>query len=252
MDATSEFRPPYMSFQTFWNYVEELADKPLPPRIDRSIMKTKSGTDQANLTMAFTSFGFTDAEGNVQPALVHLVERTPKEDRLTAFGNLMQGFYTGPLTVSAKNGTPADLNKAFTDDYPSIQSADTRRKAVTFFLHAARKSGIELSPHFPATRGGQGAPGTPRPAKRTSPRRRKDPGSDGTGATGAEGSNSNRQQGDHYTVDLTSGGQVTVSVTVNLFDLTTDDRTFVIDLVDKLKGYPSAAQPQKQEEAHSS
>ncbi|MGH3721529.1 MAG: DUF5343 domain-containing protein [Pseudonocardiaceae bacterium] len=43
--------------------------------------------------------------------------------------------------------------------------------------------------------------------------------------------------GDTYTVTLASGGTVSVVVDVNLFDLTTSDRNFVIDLVDKLKGY---------------
>jgi hypothetical protein len=38
-------------------------------------------------------------------------------------------------------------------------------------------------------------------------------------------------------VELASGGSVSVVVRVNLFALTTQDRNFVIDLVDKLKGY---------------
>lgn len=58
--------------------------------------------------------------------------------------------------------------------------------------------------------------------------------------------------GDTYTVELASGGAVSVVVDVNLFDLTTDDRTFVIDLVDKLKGYPQAAQQPAPKEANSS
>jgi hypothetical protein len=179
METDFGFRPPYMSFQTFWNYIEELAEKPLPPAIDRSIMKSKSGTDQANLTMAFNSFGFTDATGNVLPALTDLIAFDP-EERPAAFGALVRAHYKVPLDVSSRNGTPADLNKVFIDEYPSIASADTRRKAITFFLHAARKSGIELSPHFPATRSGQGAPGAPK-ARRTGTRRRqqRDDGSGG-------------------------------------------------------------------------
>jgi hypothetical protein len=42
-------------------------------------------------------------------------------------------------------------------------------------------------------------------------------------------------------VALASGGTVSVVVSVNLFALTTKDRDFVIDLVDKLKGYPTPA-----------
>lgn len=47
--------------------------------------------------------------------------------------------------------------------------------------------------------------------------------------------------GDTYTVELASGGSVSVLVNVNLFALSTDDRNFVIDLVDKLKGYDVAS-----------
>lgn len=57
-------------------------------------------------------------------------------------------------------------------------------------------------------------------------------------------------RGDTYTVSLDSGGQVSVVVDVNLFDLTTDDRNFVIDLVDKLKGYTrDVHQPTPEERA---
>jgi hypothetical protein len=44
-------------------------------------------------------------------------------------------------------------------------------------------------------------------------------------------------RGDSYEVTLKSGGSVTLAVDVRLFDLTTDDRKFVIDLIDALKGY---------------
>ena len=43
------FKPPYLSFQTFWAFLDELAAKPLPPQIDRSMLDKKSGTDQAGL-----------------------------------------------------------------------------------------------------------------------------------------------------------------------------------------------------------
>jgi hypothetical protein len=238
-----------MSFQTFWNFIEELAAKPLPPAIDRSIMKSKSGTDQANLIMALNSFGLTDTEGTVQPMLTYLIEEVPADKRVAAFGDLLHGYYVGPLRVSAQNGTPADLNNVFNEDYPSIGSSDTRRKAITFFLHAARSAGIELSQHFPATRSGSGAPGAPK-AKRASTRKKQQP--NGADALAVNSMQSQQARGDTYTVELASGGSVSVVVSVNLFALTTEDRTFVIDLVDKLKGYPKAAQPPTAKEAAAS
>lgn len=46
--------------------------------------------------------------------------------------------------------------------------------------------------------------------------------------------------GDTYSVDLKSGGKVTVTVDVNLFSMSASDREFVIHLVDSLKGYAGA------------
>jgi hypothetical protein len=64
-ESPDTFRPPYMSFQTFWRFIEELAGKPLPPAIDRSIMSTRSGSDKANLTQALSTFGLTGPDAKV-------------------------------------------------------------------------------------------------------------------------------------------------------------------------------------------
>ena len=42
---------------------------------------------------------------------------------------------------------------------------------------------------------------------------------------------------DKYRFDLASGGTVFAVVDVDIFQLSTEDRDYVIDLVDKLKGY---------------
>ncbi len=233
---TTAFRPPYMSFQTFWNFIDELAGKPLPPRVDRSIMTSKSGTDQANLKSALTSFELTDAEGNVRPDLTNLVQMDQGQ-RAVAFRDLIRKHYAGPLRVSEQVGTPADLNKAFSDDYPSIASGDTRRKAVTFFLHAARGAGIELSPHFPITRSGSGAPGAPK-AKRSSSRKRQN--NDGGGSSRIV--TPPPPGGGHtQTVTLESGGTVTLNYDVNMFKVSDADERFVLDLIKKLRTYRSGS-----------
>ncbi|HJQ01140.1 MAG TPA: hypothetical protein VJ851_06045 [Jatrophihabitans sp.] len=230
------FKPPYMSFQTFWNYIAELASKPLPPDIDRSIMGSKSGTDQANLTAALITFNLMEPGGHVQDdsRLKQLVA-VDEETRKPILAEIVREFYPRAVAVSEANATENALNEVFKDDY-GLTAAETRRKCVTFFLHALRVAGLHVSPHFPQTRSGSGAPGAPKAKRNSGPRRKPTP----------DGSNGEKQEtppvqqnttGDQYTVDLTSGGKVTVSVSVNLFDLTTDDRTFVIDLVDKLKGY---------------
>lgn len=228
------FKPPYMSFQTFWNFIGELGDKPLPPRIDRSLMGTKSGTDQANLMMALTSFRLTDEQYNVLPQLQALTSATG-EERKGILAKMVATHYVEPMRVSASHGTQKDLDDAFTANYPSIASADTRRKAITFFLHAARTAGLDLSVHFQKTRSGSGAPGAAK-GRKSAPRR-KPPRSESNTTSDQDTGPGQGDAGDTYTVDLASGGSVSVVVRVNLFALTTSDRNFVIDLVDKLKGY---------------
>lgn len=238
------FKPPYMSFHTFWNFIGELGTKPLPPRIDRSIMTGKSGTDQANLFLALTSFELIDDNWNVLPLLDQLTS-ADVEQRKSILVKLIHDHYSHPMRVSGINGTSKDLDDAFRDNYPSIASPDTRRKAITFFLHAAKTAGLELSVYFPKTRSGPGAPGAPRAKKIV----RRKPAASNQGKTPVDEQRDNStDDGDTYTVELDSGGDVSVVVRVNLFDLTTEDRNFVIELVDKLKGYPNPTQQSRSQE----
>lgn len=243
-DESQVFRPPYMSFQTFWKYIDELASKPLPPRIDRSMMRTKSGTDQANLTMALNSFGLTDGDGKVLPDLTQLTS-TAGDERPAVLADLIRRYYAGPMRVSEENGTQAALGSVFSEDYPSIASADTRRKAITFFLHAAATANLSLSPHFPSSRPGSGAPGTAKPRRQTP---RKKTGSDhaegdGQAPDGTERKpqdNAQREQstrGTSHTVELESGGTLTLIYDLSLFELDEDDEEFVLGLVRQLRGY---------------
>lgn len=222
------FKPPYMAFQTFWNFIEELASHPLPPVIDRSLMNSKSGTDQANLLGALRTFGLIDAENHVQPSLTALTEKDP-EARKRALADLVRTHYAAALRVSDDNGTQAQLAVCFRENY-GISGADTLRKSMSFFLHAARNTDIPLSPHFPATRSGQGGPGKSKTRKPRKPRSNAD-----TGRAGSTG----QQPTDQYqlNVQLPTGGTMTLSVSVNPISLRGQDRDFFYDIVDKLTDY---------------
>jgi len=233
-EAQTPFKPPYMSFQTFLTFIEELASRPLPPQIDRSMMASKSGTDQNNLMSALKGFGLITSDNRVEPALVQLAT-SDETKRNETLAELVRTYYPDPIAVSEQNGTEGQLIEAFKRSF-SLDTVETRRKAITFFLHAARVAGIPLSPHFPQTRTGSGGPGTPRPKR--SPKRKPAPSANGAATSNPAATQPTHPGGDTYSVSLHSGGSVSVVVSVNLFALSTEDRTFVIDLVDKLKGYP--------------
>ncbi len=229
---TATFKPPYMAFSTLWGFFSELSQKELPPRIDRSLMASKSGTDQANLLAAFSAFELVGPEQRVQPRLVELTS-PDLDERKRALRELLAERYPTQVKISEDNGTGAQLQESFKEDF--ALEGDTRRKAMAFFLHAARTAGLHVSPHFPATRGGSGAPGVPRKRGSNGIRKKLPITADKPVAVSPQAAG-----GDTYTVTLQSGGQVSVVVDVNLFGLSTTDRDFVIDLVDRLKGYPQA------------
>lgn len=229
MEQETKPKAPYMSFQTFWNFISDLSTKPLPPQLDTSLMKSKSGSDKSNLTSALKEFRLIREDLTVERLLEDFV--TPDEtQRKKVLAQIVETFYPVPLQLSASIGTEKQLLETFRDAY-GIEAADTRRKAVTFFLHAARTAGLELSPHFPSTRTGTGAP---RPAKRT-PTKRKP-----TAGQGDDTEDQSRSPvGDVHRLTLNSGGTVVLAVDVNLFKLDTEDREFIMKLVDSVKEYPS-------------
>lgn len=238
MDETDQtFKPPYMSFQTLWSYLDELGGKDLPPRIDRSLMSTKSGTDQANLLSAFTTFGLVGEGQRVQPPLVALTSKDPA-DRKAALAALVRTYYPKQLEVSEANGTEQQLSESFKESF-KLEAAETRRKCITFFLHALRTAELPVSQHFPKIRSGSGAPGVPRPAKKATSRKAT------VSKTTTEKTDTDPAgDGDTHTVELASGGRVTMSVSVSLWSLSKDDRNFVLALVDSLRDYPQLPDPE--------
>ncbi|MGC2175793.1 MAG: DUF5343 domain-containing protein [Acidimicrobiales bacterium] len=162
-DTNEEAKPPYLPFQTLLNYLGELAGKPLPPKLDRSMMKSKSGGDQTNLIGALKFFGFIDADNTVLEALRTFV---PMDEtaRKAYLGGRLRDLYPEAFKVSDEHGSETALYDCFTETYG--YGGDTRRKAATFFLHAARWAGITVSANFPTTRMGSGRAAT-RGTKRT-------------------------------------------------------------------------------------
>lgn len=231
-DETIDFKPPYMSFLTLWNFLAELSAKPLPPKLDRSIMSSKSGTDQNNLMSALEAFGFLD-EGGVVLEDLQRFAAADADGRKEILRTLLEVYYAPALEVSNQNGTPNDLKAVFRDKF-AISASDTQRKSITFFLHAAREAGLELSPHFPKTRAGSGAPGAPK-AKKATPRKKAEATDPPDTSKRASTSGGHTQ-----TVHLKSGGTVTLAYDVNMFDVTDDDEQFVLGLIKTLRTYKSA------------
>jgi hypothetical protein len=104
---------------------------------------------------------------------------------------------------------------------------DTKRKAITFFLQAAKAVGIPLSSFLQS-----------QVRVRTTGSRRRARRDDSNGAGIEEnGDEEVSQTGEAKTVALRSGGTLTLSASVKFFDVDSEDRAFVFELLDKLRDY---------------
>lgn len=149
-DGDTTFQPPYMSWATFENIIETLGSRGLPDQIDRSLLTSRSGGDQAQFLRAARAFKLIDEAGRPLPRLKEYV--TQPDRRRDILREVLTESY--PSVVALGTGaTPQQLTAEFRAF--GIEG-DTVRKAETFYLNAARQAEIELSPHFKNTRQGAG------------------------------------------------------------------------------------------------
>jgi hypothetical protein len=142
--------PPYMSYARFEGFVGSLHGKPLPPRIDRSLMNRMSGGDQSQVRIALRFLGLTTGEENLV---------TDRFRELVA-------SYASPATPEWKANLAAVISQAYRPMTSDLDDAATQAqlderfrekgglagssllKAVRFYLSAMSAAGLSVSPHF--------------------------------------------------------------------------------------------------------
>lgn len=238
-DAVAEdpWKAPYLSYETYSGVFErKLGAGAVPPRIDSNFLDNYAGSVRPLIIAALKTTGMIGEQNEVLPPLREAVKDSESRKRLLR--RWAQDFYSEQLALAERDGTASMLWETFAKHG---YSGSTLRKAVVFYLALVEDLGLPNSLFFKAPKAQQ-------PSNGRSARRGRAKINDSSAATpaqslvddpapGVPAAGQNRVSGDTYTVDLDSGGQVSVVVDVNLFDLTTDDRNFVIDLVDRLKGY---------------
>jgi len=141
------FIPPYISFSQLENMLERLRQEGMPSRIDRSYLASWSGSAQSQFLKAARALGLLEDSGAPTELLKQLVNAP--DDRPALIGRMLQRHYPEVFALEP-NATQAQLEEVFRD-YVGI-SGSTTRKAIVFFLHAARFADVKLSPHFRAPR----------------------------------------------------------------------------------------------------
>lgn len=218
--------PPYLSFTTLTNFIEGLRVN-MPSRIDKSLMRSMSGTAQSSLIAALDYFKLRDGE-RPSERLVALAA-AEGDERATIWKELVRKYY--PFLFSPDfdltRATQGELDERFRS---AGVSGATINKCVSFFMAAARVGGIQLSTHFKTIKSRAARtrnPGAPRP-KRT-----KDPAP--TPSPAPTDPNS------YVAATVTFAGGVIAELRVNgnAFALAPTDRTALFEWIDKMTAHGS-------------
>jgi hypothetical protein len=227
-EETFKQAAPYLPFKTFSGALDAL-NHGVPPIIDRSIWRTQPGGIQGQIMGALRFFNLIDDANRPTENLRRLIEK--REHRQAAIRALLEWGYAKLIAGDLTKMTAKMLEDGI-EQYGV--SGETKKKAVTFFLQAARFADLPLSPYLQAQI--RATPGTRR--KRA---RREDEGIDASPPMEAQGSG-----GTTKIVTLKSGGRISLTVSIDPFSLVKDDREFVFSLIDKLSDY-GRPQPVKAE-----
>jgi hypothetical protein len=228
-DESNGLTPAYLPWKTLTNTIDALAQH-MPNRIDRSAFPGQSGSGQNQLLLAFRFFGLISDDGKPTPTLLALAV-TDESARKAAFRKLIEQKYAPLFALNLMNTTPAEFAEKMTEIYKV--TGDTRLKATRFFLAAAEYLGIQVSPLL--QRDKTKTLGVTTPARRRRTRTRPD--DEREDDEDDDDSESPQPAAESRSVELRSGGTLTLSATTKFMALSAADRNFVFGLIDKLEEY---------------
>jgi hypothetical protein len=137
--------PPYLSYRTFINFLEKLKVG-MPSRIDRSVMGSFSGAAQAQIFPALKYLHLINPDDTPTEKLTSLVSSEGTEKQKILKDMIIVAYpFLFKDGIDLKRMTASHLQELF--DKAGASGA-TARKSITFFMAAAKNTGIELSPHL--------------------------------------------------------------------------------------------------------
>jgi hypothetical protein len=216
--------PPYLPYKTFVGSFARLAEG-IPRRIDRQIWKNHPGSIQGQIFSAYRFFELISGDGMPSSELESLV--SAGDEFSVRFAPVFQKYYDPVLKHSLATMTPRLLAEEFEASFGT--EGETKKKAIRFFLQAAKEVGLPLSRFLLDQSRAPAAPKRRRAQKRE-PDLREDEGTSYEVPSTVPGKT-------YKTIRLESGGELALSMSVDLFDLTGKDRIFVFGLIDSFKKY---------------
>lgn len=147
-DAVTISTPPMVSFKTVSNALADFKAKGvLPPTIDKRIWPTYSNTVANQLVSALKFLRLIDDAGVPTSALQHLVAAHGDEEQWAeVLESTVRLSYMQVLDVELDKVHGSHLRDKFKEVFGL--EGDPQRKAIAFFLFAARDAGMTLSPYL--------------------------------------------------------------------------------------------------------
>jgi len=176
--------------------------------------------------MAFRFFHLITDGDEPTPTLQALVEEPAK--RPQHIGVLVKSAYADIISHDLTKMTPKMLEEAM--GAYNVQG-DTRRKAIAFFLRAAKYAELPMHPLLTSQT---------RNSSNGVRKKRKAKDSVAETTTYTPLAPYKPASGSSESVTLENGGTVTLQLDVDLVKLRGNDRTFVFDLIDKIQAYKDA------------
>lgn len=215
----------YLPFKTFLSAIESL-EHGIPKKIDRTIWRTQAYVVQTQIIMALRFLGLLDSQDNPTPKLHQLVEK--KSDRKMFLHNLLVDAYRSIIDLDLTKTTPKMLD----DEMEKYSvSGDTKKKAVRFFLQAAKYVEMPMHPLLQSqVRNSNG------PRKKRTPK----PAFIGDMNGAADPAYSDARPTSTQAADLSNGGKIVLQVFGDPFALPAEERKLIFELVDKLRDHASS------------
>jgi hypothetical protein len=137
--------PPYIAFSTFMSFIKGLGETGVPSRIDKSLVRNMSGSNQSSLLAALKWFKLMDDAGQHGEALDKLVKASA--DPGPVLRELLPGAYAfmADGSIDLARATGAQIEEKFR---AYGISGETVVKAMSFFIAACKEAGMPLSSHI--------------------------------------------------------------------------------------------------------
>jgi hypothetical protein len=137
---------PYIAFPTFKTFLAPLKEHVIPNRIDKSLLKSFSGSVQPQLMTSLKFLHLIEDDGRPKEALRKLVSAFDTDDWAAELNTVLVGAYPELFQIPLGTVSPSEFNEAFKTAYPC--EGETLSKGVRFFLSAANDAKVSFSPYL--------------------------------------------------------------------------------------------------------